>query len=191
MGAAVRAAGVEVLRIEIQVQAVDAARGGRPAAPVVADVHRCARVCDAVARGGARLSRLFREAPQLKTVATAARVAGIEVRHAEMQAHPIAAAHRRRIAEPAAADAAQPAIGSLAEARGGVRLFLCFYPYSRLFGLSPPRGASPLGDEAGSPVNRKSIVYSSSARPSRAADASPSPRTAIPLGIALFALVRE
>ena len=65
--------------------------------------------------------RLFREATQLKTVGAVARVAGIEVRHAEMQAHPIAAAHRRRIAEPAAADAAQPAIGSLAEARG--RLF--------------------------------------------------------------------
>ena len=64
--------------------------------------------------------RLFREATQLKTVAAAARVAGIEARHAEMQVHPIAAAHRRRIAEPGAADVAQPATGSLAEARGGV-----------------------------------------------------------------------
>ena len=54
VGAAVRVAGVEVLRIEIQVQAVDAARGGRPAEPVVADVHRFARVCVAVAREKAR-----------------------------------------------------------------------------------------------------------------------------------------
>ena len=62
--------------------------------------------------------RLFREATQLKTVGAAGRVAGIEVRHVEIQVHPIASVHKRRIAEPVTADVAQPAIGSLAEARG-------------------------------------------------------------------------
>ena len=68
MAAIVRDAGVEVLRIEMQVQAVDAARGGRPAEPVVADVPcytGIARATEvAVARGGKGfspriLNRLF------------------------------------------------------------------------------------------------------------------------------------
>ena len=64
--------------------------------------------------------RLFREATQLKSVGAVVREAGIEGRHVEIQVHPVAAAHRRRIAEPVVADGAQRAIGSLAVARGGM-----------------------------------------------------------------------
>ncbi len=64
--------------MEIQVQAVDTARNGRPAEPGVADAHQIARVRKAVARGGVCL-RLFREATQLKTVTAVVHAAGIEV----------------------------------------------------------------------------------------------------------------
>ena len=64
------------------------------------------------------------------TVDAAVRVAGIEVHHAEIQVHAIGTADRRRIAEPEAADVAQPAIGSLAVARG--------MPTGRLLAASVP-----------------------------------------------------
>ena len=52
VGVAVRAAGVEVLRIEMQVQTVEVIRGRRPAEPVVADAEQRAIRVKAVARGG-------------------------------------------------------------------------------------------------------------------------------------------
>ena len=86
VGTVVRVADLEALRMELQVQTVDAVRGGRPAEPVVADVRQCAQppiiACVAEARGG---FRLFREATQLKTVGTGCRVAGVEPHCAEVQ----------------------------------------------------------------------------------------------------------
>ena len=53
MATVVHVAGIEVLRVEVQEHAASPAKGGRPTVPVVADAHRYARVCVAVARGGA------------------------------------------------------------------------------------------------------------------------------------------
>ncbi len=83
-----------------------------------------------------RYPRLFREATQLKSVGAAVRVAGIEVLRVETQVHPIAAADRRRIAEPAVADATRPARSTDAEARGA--------PTGRSTGSLYPESASPI-----------------------------------------------
>ena len=80
--------------------------------------------------------RLFREATQRKTVGAAVRVAGIEVLRVETQVHPIAAADRRRIAEPAVADATRPARRGGAVTRGG--------PTGRSTGSLYPNSASPI-----------------------------------------------
>ncbi len=62
-------------------------------------------------------------------------------------------------------------------------------PNSVGFGLRRlARASKMLRRKPGGSTNRKSSAHSSSARAPRAADASPSPRTAIPFGIALFAL---
>ncbi len=131
MGAAVRVAGEEVLRKEIQVQAVDTARNGRPAEPGVADAHQIARVRKAVARGapfgcftGSLYPRLFREATQRKTVATAVHAAGIEILRVEPQEHAVSPAKSGRPTVPAAADARQNTRIPIAETRGGVCLRL-------------------------------------------------------------------
>ncbi len=137
VAAAVRVVGEEGLRTEIQVQAVDAARGGRPAEPVIADRTQRAQVCDTVARGEptghfiGRLypkfsprasSRLFREATQLKTVAAIVCAAGIEPRHAEIQVHAIGTADRGSPAVTAVADVHRftqsSIVACVAEARG-------------------------------------------------------------------------
>ena len=73
----------------------------------------------AVARGGARLSRLFREATQLKTVGAVCRIARSQLDHAEIKISSINFTDRRRPAITVASDIAQPARGTLAEARGG------------------------------------------------------------------------
>ena len=126
MGAAVRVAGEEVLRKEIQVQAVDTARNGRPAEPGVADAHQIARVRKAVARGapfgcftGSLYPRLFREATQLKTVGAVCRIARSQLDHAEIKISSINFTDRRRPAIAVASDIAQHARGTMAEARGG------------------------------------------------------------------------
>ena len=51
VAAIVRTAGVEVLRIEPQVQTVDIVRSGRPTEPAVTDIHQYTFVVTAVARG--------------------------------------------------------------------------------------------------------------------------------------------
>ena len=96
VSAMARVAGIEVLRIEIQVHAVEATRGGRPTVTVKTDTLQIPQspvaASVAEARGGAaRHSKtgvsvlivffcLFREATQLKTAGTmvcAARIAGL------------------------------------------------------------------------------------------------------------------
>ena len=119
MGAAVRVAGEEVLRKEIQVQAVDTARNGRPAVPGVADAHQIARVRKAVARGGVCL-RLFREATQRKTVGTVVWVADVEALRIETQVQTVDVACGGRPDEPAVADVPQRTLIEGAEARGGL-----------------------------------------------------------------------
>ncbi len=66
-----------------------------------------------------RHPRLFREAPQLKTVATVVRVAGSEALRIEVQEPPDDTADRRRPAIAVATDAARYARRVTAEARGG------------------------------------------------------------------------
>ena len=79
MAAVTHAEGIEVLRAEMQKYAAGAAKGGRVVEPVAANVAQSTRSCIVVARGGCSLSRLFREATQLKTVGASVRIIGIEV----------------------------------------------------------------------------------------------------------------
>ena len=92
------------------------------------------------------------------TVGAAVRVAGIEVHHAEIQVHAIGTADRRRIAEPETADVAQPAIGSLAVARGGLTGRLTGSLYSNFKFRAARSGGWAKGParRPGGSMNRKS-----------------------------------
>ncbi len=63
-------------------------------------------------------ARLFREAPQWKTVAAVAHAEGIEVLRAEMQKYAAGAAKGGRVVEPVAANVAQSTRSCIAVARG-------------------------------------------------------------------------
>ncbi len=71
-------------------------------------------------------ARLFREAAQLKTVATAVHAAGAEVLCAEVQKHAVSPAKLRRPTVSVVADVRQsaqsPINARVAEARGGVSI---------------------------------------------------------------------
>ena len=73
----------------------------------------------------------------------------------EIQIDPIGMIDCGRPAKTASAVIYRSTRRCVAVARGGIRLFFMFLP---VFPIDP-RGASPLGDEAGGSENRKSIVY--------------------------------
>ena len=74
--------------------------------------------CSTLPPAGTR-PRLFREAPQLKTVATITHTVGTEMLCIEVQKHPVRSTDSGRPAIPAVADLYRPARVRVAVARGG------------------------------------------------------------------------